>query len=375
MAIVFTYTATPNTGFTPLSVQFDYCYDADSNGTCDPLPGGVTLFWDFGDGNTSTENNPIHNYTNPDTYIVTCLPSNFIPPATNAITVTVTDPPPPPPPVIFYYAGVVNYVSGTVGWTLNWAETSPGIIPYIDNTGLPQEKVGIAFTDPLLGGARGTVTITATVNGLPATSGITALVAELPVPVVDFSGTPLSGIAPLSVAFTDLSTNSPTSWAWEFENNGLTDSTLQNPTHIYPSAGTYSVKLTATNAGGSGMLVKTSYIVVTGIPPIIGFSSTEFNSPTGVPAVVDIVRTGNLGAASSINWVLTANHTINTPNPPSGTASFGVGDSLVTISVSIGLMQGGEASDSGKMVLSSPVNATIGYSVTDINWGGFGGGG
>jgi len=88
-----------------------------------------------------------------------------------------------------------------------------------------------------------------------------------PVPVVDFSGTPLSGVEPLSVAFTDLSTNSPTSWSWDFENNGSTDSILQNPTHIYPSAGTYSVKLTATNAGGSGMMVKTSYIVVT-VPTI-----------------------------------------------------------------------------------------------------------
>lgn len=84
-----------------------------------------------------------------------------------------------------------------------------------------------------------------------------------PAPVVDFIGTPLSGDEPLSVAFTDLSTNSPTSWAWDFENNGSTDSTLQNPIHIYPSAGTYSVKLTASNAGGSGIQIKNGYVVVT----------------------------------------------------------------------------------------------------------------
>lgn len=90
----------------------------------------------------------------------------------------------------------------------------------------------------------------------------------VPVPIVDFIGDPLSGVEPLSVAFTDLSTNSPTSWEWDFENNGSTDSTLQNPTHIYPFAGTYSVKLIATNAGGSGSLVKVSYIVVTVLPPV-----------------------------------------------------------------------------------------------------------
>jgi PKD repeat protein len=81
---------------------------------------------------------------------------------------------------VFYYAGVVDYISGTVVWSLDWVETSPGIIPYIDNTGLPQGKVGIVFTDPVDGGATGTLTVTATVNGLPAVGGITAVVPEPP---------------------------------------------------------------------------------------------------------------------------------------------------------------------------------------------------
>jgi PKD repeat protein len=81
-------------------------------------------------------------------------------------------------------------------------------------------------------------------------------------PVANFSATPTSGVAPLTVTFTDTSTNSPTSWAWDFDNNGTIDSTVQHPQHAYTAAGAYSVTLTATNSGGGGTLTKTGYISV-----------------------------------------------------------------------------------------------------------------
>jgi hypothetical protein len=58
----------------------------------------------------------------------------------------------------------------------------------------------------------------------------------------DFSAAPLTGDAPLAVAFTDLSTGGPVSWAWDFGDGG-TD-TVQNPTHIYVTDGSYDVTLT-----------------------------------------------------------------------------------------------------------------------------------
>lgn len=172
--VVFTYTGTPSTTYVGVPVQFNYCYDNFADGICEPLPGGVTLFWDFGDGNTSTNLTPVHSYATPGIYTVTCLPSSFSPPPTNEILITVNATPAP----LYYYAGVVGYLSGTVLWGLDWTETSPGIPPYIDNTGLPQEKVGIVFTDPFALGARGTATVTATVNGIPSVSPITATVSE-----------------------------------------------------------------------------------------------------------------------------------------------------------------------------------------------------
>jgi PKD repeat protein len=69
------------------------------------------------------------------------------------------------------------------------------------------------------------------------------------------------------VQFTDLSTNTPTTWAWDFENDGTVDSTEQNPQFSYPTAGTYTVKLTAGNAGGNDDEIKTDYITVTVAPP------------------------------------------------------------------------------------------------------------
>jgi len=54
--------------------------------------------------------------------------------------------------------------------------------------------------------------------------------------------------APLTVQFTDLSSNAPTSWSWSFGDGGT--STAQNPSHQFASAGTYSVSLTADNDEG-----------------------------------------------------------------------------------------------------------------------------
>jgi PKD repeat protein len=78
-------------------------------------------------------------------------------------------------------------------------------------------------------------------------------------PVANFSATPLSGVVPLQVVFTDLSTETPTSWAWDFDNDGSTDSTAPNPTNTY-SAGTYSVKLIACNGDGCSTNLQTNYI-------------------------------------------------------------------------------------------------------------------
>ena len=92
-------------------------------------------------------------------------------------------------------------------------------------------------------------------------------------PVADFSASPLSGVAPLTVQFTDLSTNSPTSWSWDF-GDGAT-STEQNPSHVYSSIGTYTVSLTACNGVGCDDEVKSAFVTVNEVvlAPVADFSA------------------------------------------------------------------------------------------------------
>ncbi len=85
-------------------------------------------------------------------------------------------------------------------------------------------------------------------------------------PTAAFSANVTSGIAPLNVGFTDESIGSGLTWSWTFGDGGT--SNLQHPAHTYAAAGTYTVNLTVTNAGGSDDELKTGYITVTA-PPIV----------------------------------------------------------------------------------------------------------
>jgi|FLOH01.1.fsa_nt_gi uncharacterized protein (TIGR02145 family) len=80
--------------------------------------------------------------------------------------------------------------------------------------------------------------------------------------VANFSADITQGNAPLSVNFTDLSLNNPTSWQWDFGDGGT--STVTNPTHTYNTDGSYTVTLAVTNSSGSDTESKIDYIVVSG---------------------------------------------------------------------------------------------------------------
>ncbi|MBN2779027.1 MAG: PKD domain-containing protein [Bacteroidales bacterium] len=81
-------------------------------------------------------------------------------------------------------------------------------------------------------------------------------------PVADFVGNPTVVVEGGTVDFTDLSTNNPTSWSWNFPGGTPATSPAQNPSVVYNTAGTYDVTLTATNSDGSDTETKTLYIEV-----------------------------------------------------------------------------------------------------------------
>ncbi|MBI3746627.1 MAG: PKD domain-containing protein [Chloroflexi bacterium] len=177
------FTGTPTSVTEGSSVQFT-----------DSSTGSPTSWaWTFGDGGTSTAQNPVHPYATAGTYSVTLT-------ATNA-----------------------------VGSSAPFTRTN-----YISVTVVP--------------------------------------------PTVDFTGIPVAGNAPLTVAFSGTSSLPPSSVLWTF-GDGTTSSTGLTVNHTYAAAGTFTVKLTVTTANGPGSLTRSNYITVNvgscTVPDFIGSSSAN----------------------------------------------------------------------------------------------------
>jgi PKD repeat protein len=165
---------------------------------------------------------------------------------------------------------------GPVSFTVSDAETAAGALTVTatssNQTVLPDANISLGGSGatrtitltPVVGQA-GTATVTVSVEdgGALSTQDTFTLTVTAAAPVASFTGTPTSGTDPVSVTFTDASTNSPTSWLWERNSGGgwTTFSTSQNPTQAF-AAGTWSVRLTATNAGGSNTQTRTNYLAV-----------------------------------------------------------------------------------------------------------------
>lgn len=98
-----------------------------------------------------------------------------------------------------------------------------------------------------------TVTLTAMKTG--SNSTVSKNITVNPPVVANFSANTMNGTAPLSVNFIDLSTGSPTSWQWNFGDNS-SNSTLQNPSHVFTNTGIYNVTLTAMKDGSSSSITR-----------------------------------------------------------------------------------------------------------------------
>jgi PKD repeat protein len=180
-------------------------------------------------------------------------------------------------------------------------------------------------------------------------------------PVADFMGVPTSGEAPLLVNFTDMSTGDPAdSWAWDFGDLGT--STLQNPSHVYAAARTYTVSLTATNASGSDTETKVGYIVVT--PPCVPGTWTGLGDGTSwfdamnwscdiVPENVNVTIPGGTKAVVTIAGGIATTATL--------TVGFGGG---LVIAADGGLTTNGVYTNNGSLLIQSDGS---GYSGTYIN--------
>jgi len=123
-------------------------------------------------------------------------------------------------------------------------------------------------------------------------------------PVADFVGIPRSGNAPLTVKFTDQSTNNPTWWNWSFE--ASSPGYQQNPNHTYENAGSYTVSLYVSNQYGYDTESKPNYITVTDPSNLDLIIQSPHANPTEIVAGTEttvsceVKNQGNGSAGSSI---------------------------------------------------------------------------
>ena len=282
-APVTSFVSNATSGTVPLSVQF---VDLSTNSP-------ASWIWSFGDGGTSTLPNPVHTYSTAGTYTVTLTTTN----GGGSSTATKAD---------YIGAGKVAMIPVAAFVSSVTSGTSPLTVQFVDSTTNSPTSWIWSFGDGNMSTLQNpthtfltsntyTVTLIATNSAgsdtLTKTDYITVTYKE---PVANFSADVTSGTVPLTVQFTDSSTNSPTTWSWKFGDGGK--STDQNPTHKYTDAGEFTVSLTAKNSAGSNITKITHYITVISasspvaaftadatsgtVPLTIRFNDTTSNTPT-----------------------------------------------------------------------------------------------
>ena len=112
------------------------------------------------------------------------------------------------------------------------------------------------------------------------------------------------------IIFTDNSTGNPTSWVWDFGDGS--SSVVQNPNHIYASAGNYTVSMVATNAYSSSTKTKTDYISIGNIPV------AEFNAEKATALVDSTINFIDKSTGNPTSWLWTfgdgSSSTVQNPN-------------------------------------------------------------
>ena len=255
------FTATPSSGVYDLEVTF----------TENNIGEVESRQWDFGDGGTSTEQDPTHIYTTPGTYSVslTVIGPGGEDTFTCDSCILVQELPPT--------AGFdVTPTSGTYDLLVSFTDASTGVISsrlwdFGDGTTSDEVSPSHLYT------AAGSYSVSLTVTGpgggdlMVCDSCITVLD---PPPVAGFLATPTSGAGPLEVEFTDQSSGLISSRSWDFgdpDSGSENSSDLASPFHLYQQPGTYQVTLVVTGPGGDDTSICSSCVVVTdeGDPQIL----------------------------------------------------------------------------------------------------------
>jgi PKD repeat protein len=228
--------------------------------------GSITAYsWTFGDGTSSTAQNPSHTYAAGGTYTVRLtVTDNRGGTASASKSVTVNQPP------------VANFTFSCNGLACSFTSTSSdpdgSITAYSWTFGDGTSSTAQNPSHTYAAGGTYTVKLTVTDNrGATASASKSVTVNQPPVANFTFS---CNG---LTCSFTSTSSDpdgSITAYSWTFGDG--TSSTAQNPSYTYAAGGTYTVKLTVTdNRGATASASKSVTVTVPNQAPTVNAGSDE----------------------------------------------------------------------------------------------------
>ncbi len=295
---VSTFTTNTSAGCKPLGIQFTQ-----------PAAPNTTYNWQFGDGDSSTLQNPFHVYTdNGNTYpSLTANSSNgcsstFIMPSGIAVHGFKVD-------------FLADKTTGCNPLTVNFNNLTPGTTQWHWNFG--NGNTSSLFSPQYIYQQQGTYAvqlICSDAYGCTDTLKKTSYI-HVGASTNNFAnGTPVTACAPFTVNLSDSSSSS--SWLWDF-NDGNT-STLQNPTHTFTVPGTYVVSLqTQSNNNSCSQLITNfrTYIIGGGTA---AFTYTQTNCPPYIGYFTD-----SSANAVAWNWNFGDGSTSTQQNPTHTYASSG----------------------------------------------------
>lgn len=287
----------------------------DVNFTDISLNNPTSWFWEFGDGNTSNQQNPTHTYNSIGNYSVTLTAynndgSNALT-KTNYITVLST-------PIANFsadpsYSAIstpIDFIDNSMNSPLNWSwDFGDGNTSVLQNPSHSYSSIGSY-----------SVSLTVSNNDGSDTMIKEDFISILPLPVAEFTASPTTVSIDESISFIDNSLNAET-WLWEF-GDGAT-SILQNPTHSYSDPGVYSIKLIVDNSVGIDSLQKNGYIQVI-VYPVADFTVEQ----TIIEVGENVSFIDNSLYATSWSWDFGDGNTSTLQNPEhiySSTGTYTIG--------------------------------------------------